>query len=436
MNNNKSINGLVDIQADYIESNYYNGVPSSKILYLSNVTSDIQQQIDYLNTGISGQYINNTYLQNQINSLSGSLNTFTISNNNIDNYQNLYLTSISSYVNTYNSNNTNLNNYQNLYSTSISGSLNTYIISNNNVNSYQDANISSISGLLNTYIISNNNINSYQSLYMNSLSGAIKNIQLTPGPIGPIGPMGPTGPTGPQGGQGGKGDRGDKGDTGDQGPQGPAGPSADASLIIGIVNSAVIAGVTGAGVASLGALATQVQTIQTEVTANTANLAVLNTKTEFQSVLGSTTNFSGDVTVSNPILNVRLSSDATTTSKFYSGIQCDTGSVMNGLQVNNGLQSDTIQANSISVDNNKFKMFTNNNTNQISYNGISTGIRDCAVEFTSPTFNPFFHSDIGTINMRAGNINIGNADQTSVIYLNGIVYFNNVINTGFFNQFA
>ena len=49
MYNNKSINGLIDIEADTIVSNYYNGVPSEKIIYLSNVTSDIQQQIDYLN---------------------------------------------------------------------------------------------------------------------------------------------------------------------------------------------------------------------------------------------------------------------------------------------------------------------------------------------------------------------------------------------------
>ncbi len=462
MNNNKSINGLVDIQADTIESNYYNGVPSSKIIYLSNVTSDIQQQIDNLNTSISGQYINNTYLQNQINSLSGTIyNNYIISNdyfntissyinsnNNINNIQNSFLLSLSSSFNNnliYNTNyfntissyivsNNNINTYQNLYLNSISSYINTYNSNNNNINTYQNLYLNSISSYINNNTIYQNNVNNYYDLYLYSLSGYIQNIQLIPGPRGLPGINGTNGTNGSNGSNGEKGDKGDKGDTGDTGPPGT---NADAGLILGVVNAAVTAAVTAGGVASLSALAGQVQSIQTEVIANSANITILNEKTQFQSVLGTTTNFSGDVTVSNPILNVRLSSDGTTTSKFYSGIECDAGSVMNGLQVTNNLQSDTIQANSISVDNNKFKMFkSGSNVNQISYNSISTSIRDAGIEFTN-NFNPFLLSDTGTINMRAGNINIGNADQTSIVYINGTVYFNNPINfSNFFNQFA
>ena len=81
-------------------------------------------------------------------------------------------------------------------------------------------------------------------------------------------------------------------------------------------------------------------------------------------------------------------------------------------------------------------MFTDNGTNQISFNTISTGLRDAAIEFDSPLFNPLLVSDIGTINIRGGSVNIGNANQSSIVNINGTVYFANPLNmTSFFNQF-
>ena len=81
-------------------------------------------------------------------------------------------------------------------------------------------------------------------------------------------------------------------------------------------------------------------------------------------------------------------------------------------------------------------MKTISGLDQISYNSLGpTDIRDCAIEFYQPS--PLtLTSDTGTMNLRAFNINIGNANQTSLVYINGTCYFNNPINmTGFINQF-
>jgi hypothetical protein len=468
INNYKTINGLIDIQADSIESNYYNGILGDQVIYLSNVTSDIQQQINSLSIGISGSCI---FLQSEINSISGLINNYIISNdkyvlslsntinynyntinsyivaiNNINAYQGLYLNSISSYIYSYNTQNDLINYNQNTFLLSLSNTvnnnyntINSYIVNINNVNAYQSLYLNSISSYIYSYNTNNDLINYTQDLYLVSLSsyiytlsGMIKTITLTPGPKGDTGP---TGATGPQGGQGPKGDTGDKGDKGDKGDTGPQGSPGVVDIGIGVAVGVLQAEIIVVQT-QVTALEASVTTIEGEIVTLTADVTTLNAKTEFQSVLGTTTNFSGDVTVSNPVLNVRLSSDVTEKSKFYSGIDCDAGSSMNGLVVTNGLQSDTIQSNSVSIDNNKLKMFTNSGVDQISYNSISTGVRDCGIEFSGPPFNPLLVSDIGTMNLRAGSINIGNANQSSIVNINGTVYFANPLNmTSFFNQF-
>ena len=109
---------------------------------------------------------------------------------------------------------------------------------------------------------------------------------------------------------------------------------------------------------------------------------------------------------------------------------------MNGLQVTNGLQSDTITANTIGIDGDILRMRTIDGIDQISYSNISTGLRDIGIEFQpSPLSLLETQNDTGILNIRAGNVNIGNANQSSVIYLNGVVYFSNPTNGINFGDF-
>jgi hypothetical protein len=369
----------------------YYFIPISRFLFF-DPTSSIQGQFNNITTNYC---------------LSGSLTNYISSNNN--------------------------------YVLSLSASFNNYIITNNNINTYQNLYLNSISSYINNNTIYQNNVNNYYDLYLNSLSGYIQNIQLIQGPVGPVGPVGATGGTGPTGP---RGDRGPAGPTGETGPTGPAGSNADAGLILGVVNAAVTSAVAAGGIASLGALAIQVETIQATVTANTANITALNTKTQYQTISLGYTNFSTGIEIGTTPANVILNPN--TQSYFYKGINCAMASTFeanittNGITNSNGISNTGgISSDSISVDSGKLKMFkSGSNINQISYNSISTSIRDAGIEFTN-NFNPFLLSDTGTINMRAGNINIGNADQTSIVYINGTVYFNNPINfSNFFNQFA
>jgi hypothetical protein len=165
--------------------------------YLTNVSSDIQQQINNITpstevssfiNSLSGSIFNNNINQNLYSiSLSGRLNNYIISNNNyvislsgrINNYvisNNLYTLSLSGRINNNNNiQNSNLNNYiisNNLniltlssiiYNNDQSSNLNNYIISNNNY-------VSGLSGRINdNYNIIQSNINYIASNYVPNL---------------------------------------------------------------------------------------------------------------------------------------------------------------------------------------------------------------------------------------------------------------------------
>ena len=490
--NNKTINGLIEIDSDYVVSDYYNDVNGNQLIYLQNVRSDIQQQIDNCNMSISGSTINYNYLQSEINTISGTLNNYIISNNNIVQYQNLYMYSISSYIYSYNTINNNINNIQNLYLTSLSSSISTinnlnnyqnlymssissYIISynnnNNNINNYQNLYINSLSGTLNNYIISNNNINNYQNLYLVSLSNSILSLNnyiynsisgylyyynqtvnysnITYGYMNQSLSY--------------RNNCYDYTNTCNLDVT-YCNNLKDETIInkneaIDAKNSAVdaknsanasagaSAGSAAASGASAGAsagFATSAAASASEAAAYVATfnstygprIEVVEGKCQYQNVILGVTDFSSDVSVSNGPIIVELKK--TDRSLFSLGIDAESGSITNGINNSNGINNTGgIISDSISIDSGKLAI-KKNTVNQISYNSVgSTSVRDAGIEFIAPLFNPYLLSDTGTMNLRAFNVNIGNADQSSVVYINGTVYFSNPLNmSNFINQFA
>ena len=108
--------------------------------------------------------------------------------------------------------------------------------------------------------------------------------------------------------------------------------------------------------------------------------------------------------------------------------------------------TNNIQTNQLNVKNsvnNKNINLTTDNIGQTNINMLSSGtgtyLRDAGVDVLTPLVNTSQLSDMGTMSLRAGTINIGNASQTSIINLNGIVNvtLNGGMNlSGFINQFG
>ena len=95
-----------------------------------------------------------------------------------------------------------------------------------------------------------------------------------------------------------------------------------------------------------------------------------------------------------------------------------------------------------SINNKNINLTTNilgqSNINILS-SGTSTYERDAGIDVSGPLVNQTNLSDLGTMSLRAGIINIGNGSQTSIINLNGFVnmQFNGGLNlNGFINQFG
>ena len=442
MNNNiKTLNGLIEIESDYITSDYYQDVAGNQILYLQNVRSDIQEQIDNCMT-ISGSTINYNYLQSEINTISGTLNNYIISNNNIVQYQNLYMYSISSYVYSYNTINNNINNIQNLYLTSLSSSISTI----NNINNYQNLYLVSLSNSilsLNNYIY--NSISGYlyyynqtvnysnitygymnQSLtyrnncydYTNTCNldvtycNNLKNETIT--------------------------NKNEAIDAKNSAVDAKNSAVGSASASAGSAAASAASAVTAAGFAT-SAAASASEAAAYVAGFNTTygpRIEAVEEKTTFQNVILGVTDFSSDVSVSNGPIIVELKK--TDRSLFSLGIDAESGSITNGINNSNGINNTGgIISDSVSIDSGKLAI-KKNTVNQISYNSVgSTSVRDAGIEFIAPLFNPYLLSDTGTMNLRAFNVNIGNADQSSVVYINGTVYFSNPLNmSNFINQFA
>ena len=126
---------------------------------------------------------------------------------------------------------------------------------------------------------------------------------------------------------------------------------------------------------------------------------------------------------------IAIQFNTTGQSYFYKGLNIQANTTTNGITNSNGISNTGgIISDSLSIDSGKLSLLTNG-SDQIAYKSITTGVRDAGIEFSS-NFNPFFLTDTGIIN-------IGNADQTSIVYINGMCYFTNPVNfTSFMNQFA
>lgn len=444
--NNKTLNGLIEIDSNSIYSDYYEDVAGNQLTYLSNVRSDIQQQIDSLT--LSGNY-NNSYLQSEINSISGILNNYIIYNNNINTYQNLYLSSLSSSIVAIN----NINNYQNLYLYSISSYILAYNNNQNIINTNQNLINISISNYINynnLYLVTlSNSINTINNYLYNSISGylyyynqTVNNANLSYGYMNQS--------------LGYKNNCYDftnscysytnscndyKNQANDAKNQAnDARDSANASATASGVSAGLSAASSTASATSAISSANSASQAAAYVASfNTTygpRIEAVETKTQYESVILGSTNFNSPVTVSNPTIKINLNNDGSR-SVFYDGIDCQSNSVFNGVTINNSLvvNSGGIISDSVSIDSGKLSM-KKTTIDQIAYNSITTGPRDCAIEFNS-NYNPLLLNDTGTINMRAFNVNIGNPDQSSVVYINGTVYFSNPLNmSNFINQFA
>ena len=246
------------------------------------------------------------------------------------------------------------------------------------------------------------------------------------------------GPQGPQGATGATGAKGDKGNTGDDADATAALALAGSALAVGTAAGAVAAG----AVVSIGALSTTVGQLQGQVFGIDTNVSTLNSKTQFQT-----------------------SSLTTVKTTFASALDCNSlnaygnSKIHGNLDITNDLEvsGTTLLKQKITTliidsfddinvkqttNNKNIKLTTNNfgqsNINILASNaGIHT--RDAGVDVSPPLINTSQLSDLGTMSLRAGIINIGNASQTSIINLNGIVNttFNGSMNiTGFINQFG
>lgn len=278
------------------------------------------------------------------------------------------------------------------------------------------------------------------------------------------------GPQGPQGIQGPQGEKGDKGNTGERGPQGEKGdPGSDSGALAAIAvvsaNVAALDAVVAGNTANIATLDGTVAGLGADILTLDASVETLTNKTLYQSagisLSGSNyTRFESDLSINNGVSDViKLSKSGT--SEFANSVHIDDNltvdnnvninnnlTVDNNITVNQNLTAENITANNslevsgnlthlgttsiLSQNGNKQFNFTTGDIGKISanFNSSSTSYRDAGLDISPPLTNSLGLSDLGTLNIRAGTINIGNASQTSTINLNG--YVNMTLN-GFFN---
>ena len=244
------------------------------------------------------------------------------------------------------------------------------------------------------------------------------------------GDTGDTGPRGP------KGDRGDTGPRGPKGNDGADGSSPDIGTIItavlataGIV--ALQAQITIIGT-SVATLQTQMTAVQTQITIMDTEITTLDNKTLYQSTStpassgNNSTNFKSDVVIGTTF------SDKITLSPYGLSTFEDDVNIGGKLKVSNDLN----------VDGNEYISESLSVVGDISQSGNhnfkSGEITGAKIEYS----NILGLENKGTLGVRAGVINIGNADQTSVINLNGAVNMSlyNIMgfnsSNGFISQFS
>lgn len=249
--------------------------------------------------------------------------------------------------------------------------------------------------------------------------------------------------------KGDKGDKGDKGNTGDKGDRGERGPKGDdgkdgsdgSSPDIGTIITAVLA---TAGIVALQAqitvigtsvatLQTQMAAVQTQITIMDTEISALDGKTLYQSTStpalsgNNSTNFKSEVRVGTSFL------DKIVLNPYGLSTFDDDVNIGGTLEVSKNLNVDGNQY--ISED----LSVVGNISQSGNHNFTTGGITGAKIEY-SP--NILGLENKGTLGIRGGIVNIGNADQTSIINLNGIVNMNlynlfgfNSAN-GFISQFS
>lgn len=445
----KNLTGLVTVNADDIYSEYYEDIPSENIVYLNGLTSNVQQQIDAINS--------------QSSSGGGYFLIWAESSNGYSTVNSGYQWSYGS--GGVNSTNTplvlgfscNLIRFAVRSSSLPSTNATVQIIKNGSV--YYS--ISGINSTNYTVDLSNSNLalaptDSISLCTTSGSGGGLIRISLSFSSNGIKGDTGqgltykgtyssstsyipydfvyyngssyicilactnvvPTNTTfwglmAIQGQSGQKGDKGDTGNTGNTGPRGEKGEKGDKGDSATVDIGSIVVGVVSA--IGFTALQTEVTALQTEVGVLGAsvaiaeeNIAVLQTKTQNQSATIETTNFLGDVNITNGVSN-------TITLSKQGDIECSNLETSGSITVNGNVSCDgSIEANgSLTLTNGEIIM--NNNTN-------------------ASNVNPMFKVDAnghistqGDININQGLVTIASIESsTGVLTCNSAVLNQNL----------
>ena len=189
---------------------------------------------------------------------------------------------------------------------------------------------------------------------------------------------------------------------------------------IAIVHTEAIGALTTA----VGELETNVGYLDTKTQFQSSNLLLNRTTFESRMYLDNDVNIQGNLNTygTSNLQGVNVQGDIRAQSKIYSTQGIESYSDIKAVQ---------------SLNNKNIVLTTNTSGfSSINLKASTSGVqnRDCGID-CSPALINFTSNDLGTMSLRGGIINIGNADQTSIINLNG--YINGLsLSNGFFNQFG
>ena len=157
---------------------------------------------------------------------------------------------------------------------------------------------------------------------------------------------------------------------------------------------------------------------------NKVDLATLDGKTLYQTTStpaidgNNSTNFNSEVRIKNNL------TDKIILNSYWISSFTDDVNLGGNVEISKNLNVDGKQYNSDDLS------VVGNISQTGNHNFVSGGITGAKIEYSQGLINL---ENKGTLGIRGGIINIGNADQTSVLNLNGIVNFN-LYNTFGFNS--
>ena len=345
MSNTKTLSGLVTGNFDEIYSEYYQDVPNQSITYLEGLTANVQQQIDNINSASStgggyflmwaettnGYSTANSGFQwsygaggtNSTNvplilGFSCNLIRFAVRSSSSPTTQATIqiIKNGSTYYTISNINSTSytvdLSSVGITFGATDTISLATYAGSGGGLIrislSFSSDGVQGPAGQGLDYKGTYDDITYYEpydfvyyngSSYINTTacSGVVPTNTQYWGLLAVQGQQGQKGDTGARGPKGDTGDTGPKGDKGDTGPRGPSGEIIGiADLILSIADFVVTA-------TAFATLQAQVTALEGNVAIIDENIAVLQSKTQNQSAVIGTTNFTGNLNINNGVSN-------------------------------------------------------------------------------------------------------------------------------------